>query len=207
MSVIASPRFYLYGWIYDALINSFLKGVRKKIANYIISSNLYPVLDVCCGTGKQCASLNISEDMVMGFDCDFKMMIYASFKYSNIPFICADASDMPFKPQSIKSIIISFSIHDKPCELRQKMLAEAMKLLSPNGKIILVDFVHPWNFVSRLGYSLIYVVEKLAGKEHFRNGRKFLQGGGLEGFLKYYDFKKIISYNLELLCSRLVIVE
>jgi len=207
MSVINSPKFYLYGWVYDMFINLFLKGVRKKISDYIISSNLYPVLDVCCGTGKQCASLNINEYIVLGFDLDFKMMAYASFKYSNIPFICADAYYMPFKPQTVKSIIISFSLHDKTHELRHKMLTETMKLLASNGRIIFIDFVPPWNLPSRIGYNLVYMVEKMAGREHFKNGRKFLHAGGLERFLKCYGLKKILTYNLKLLCSRLIIAE
>lgn len=205
--IIFNSKFYLYGWLYDLLINPFLKGARKRVAKYVTSSKSYPVIDACCGTGRQCYLLARNGQLVLGFDLDFKIVSYASFKYSDLHFICADAYNIPVRPHSFKSIIFSFSIHDKPAEQHYKMLAQARKLLAPQGKLIFIDFVLPWNFFSRLGYLFVYLVEKLAGKEHFHNGRQFLKSGGLEGFLNRSGFEIINSYNLSLLSSKLVVVE
>jgi hypothetical protein len=64
------------------------------------------------------------------------------------------------------------------------MISEAKHLLVPDGKMILLDFEPPWNFRSRLGWVLTTSVERLAGKEHFRNGREFLREGGLRKFME-----------------------
>jgi len=181
--------------------------MKQGIARYISEYDLSPTLDICCGTGRQGYLIEINKQNIIGLDRDLKMVQYAQSKYPSIPFICADAADIPLKNGYFKGIIISYSLHDKPPELRTKMLSEVKRLLAPEGKMILVDFEQPWNRCSRLAGIFTYLIERMAGREHFRNGRLFLKQGGLRAFIKQNGIVEIERYDIELGNSSMVIAQ
>ena len=135
------------------------------------------------------------------------MLQYAKSKYPSIPFICADAAYIPLRNAYFKSIIISYSLHDKPTELHPKMLREVKRLLAPEGKMILLDFEQPWNRISRLAGLFTYLIERMAGREHFRNGRRFLKQGGLKALIKQNRIVEIERHNIELGNSSVVVAK
>jgi len=198
---------YLFGRIYDWSIELILRKMKQGIARYVSEHNLSPTLDICCGTGRQGHLIGINKQNIIGLDRDLKMVQYAQSKYPSIPLICADAADIPLKNGYFKGIIISYSLHDKPPELRTKMLSEAKRLLAPEGKMILVDFEQPWNKWSRLAGIFTYLIERMAGREHFRNGRQFLKQGGLRALIKLNGIVEIERYDIELGNSSMVIAQ
>jgi len=77
--------------------------------------------------------------------------------------------------------------------------------LSPDGKIVFVDFETPWNKKSRMACLYIYGIERLAGKEHFENGRQFLRQGGLSSFMQQHEVEEIDRHNVELAHTGIVV--
>jgi len=199
--------FYFYGRIYDWSIELILRKTKQGISRYISEHNLSPALDICSGTGRQCHLIGINKQKIIGLDRDLKMIQYAKSKYPSIPFICADAADVPLKNRYFNGIVISYSLHDKPPELRSKMLNETKRLLAPEGKMILVDFEQPWNRWSRLAGVYTYLIERMAGREHFRNGRQFLKQGGLKALIKQNGITEIERFDIELGSSSLVLAK
>jgi len=197
--------FYLPGLIYSWPIDFLLKGIKNTVARFIFQLQLYPALDICSGTGKQCHLIGMHNQKIIGLDRDLKMIQYASSKYPHLPFICADAAEIPLKKTCFKGIIISYSLHDKSPELRKKILAEAKRLLASDGKLILVDFEQPWNKLSHLARFFTYLIERMASREHFKNGRQFLKQGGLEPFIKQNGLVEIERLNIPLGCSSIVV--
>ncbi len=197
--------FYFFGRIYDCSIELILRKMKQRIAKYVSECNLSPILDICCGTGRQGHLIGINSQNIIGLDRDRKMVQYAQSKYPSIPFICADAADIPLKDGYFRGIIISYSLHDKPPELRTKMLSEAKRLLASEGKMILVDFEKPWNRWSHLAGIFTYLIERMAGREHFRNGRQFLKQGGLRALIKENGLVEIERHDIELGNSSMVI--
>jgi hypothetical protein len=66
-----------------------------------------------------------------------------------------------------------------------------MRLLKPDGQILLVDF-HPEagrSIKGRLTYYFISTIEFFAGWEHFRNSRDFLSRGGIPKLVKGQGLK------------------
>jgi len=203
-------KFYLFGWLYDRSLELFLSGMKKRIAKYIYQYSLFPALDVCCGTGKQCHLVDErrhDDEIIIGLDLDLRMMRFAVAKYPHLPFICADASHIPLKNMSVKGVIVSYALHDKPPEMRKRMLEETKRLLAPEGKIILLDFEQPWNRRSRAGRFFTYLIERMAGKEHFKNGQQFMKQGGLQSFMKYYGLVEIERHDIEIGNSSIVVAE
>lgn len=200
-------KIILRGLIYDIFIEPLLKSVKEWIARFIIQHDLFPALDICCGTGKQSYLIAKDRQDIFGLDLDFKMIQHASSKYPQIPFFCADAAHIPFQNKSMKAVVISYALHEKPLDLRIKILEEAKRLLSPEGKIIFVDFEKSWNRKSRLASLFISSIERMAGKEHYRNSRQFLKAGGLQALVKTNRLRPTERHAMELASSSIVVAE
>ena len=140
-------------------------------------------------------------------DLDAGMIHYASSKYPHIPFMCADAEHIPVKNSILEGVILSYSLHDKFPETRTKMLEEVRRILNPDGKIVIVDFEYPWNRKSRMASLYIYGIERMAGKDHFRNGRRFLQQGGLRSYLKQNGLEEIARNDVDMAQTSIVVAK
>jgi demethylmenaquinone methyltransferase/2-methoxy-6-polyprenyl-1,4-benzoquinol methylase len=198
---------HLSGRIYDWGLEPILKGIKRRVSRYILKHNLFPVLDLCCGTGTQCNLIDTESRLVSGVDKDIEMVRYASLKYPHILFICADAASLPLRGNSLNGVVLSYAVHDKSLEMRHKILKEIKRLLTPEGKIVIVDFEKPWNKRSRIGGFLTFLIERMAGRAHFRNGRQFLSQGGLRAFLEMNGLVEIERHNFELGNSSIVVAQ
>jgi demethylmenaquinone methyltransferase/2-methoxy-6-polyprenyl-1,4-benzoquinol methylase len=130
-------------------------------------------------------------DQVLGLDLSFGFVRYAAARAPGVPFVCGDAARLPFKDGSVRAVSISFGLHDKSPDFRGAILEEARRALGPNGRLIAVDFENPWDARSRLGALFVRAVERLATREHYRNGRAFLRSGGLRGLLRTKGFVEV----------------
>jgi demethylmenaquinone methyltransferase/2-methoxy-6-polyprenyl-1,4-benzoquinol methylase len=193
---MARGVWYPPGLIYDGFLEPFLHRLRKKVRNLIIKHDLFPVLDLCCGPGAQVRWLAGQGRFSCGLDISLGMLKYAAGRRRDIPFICADAAQIPFRPAAFKGIVISFALHEKPAELRPILLAEAKRLLLPSGRIVLVDFEKPWDKSSRLAYLYVWLIERQAGSDHFHNGRDFFAKGGLRTLLRENQFREVERHDI-----------
>ena len=191
-------QFYLTGRIYDWFIEPLVRKIKEKVSCCFRTHDLFPALDICCGTGTQCQKLGNENPYVCGLDIDQSIVAYASLKYPQRKFICADAIRVPFKDRSFKGILISFSLHDKSSETQEKIIDEALRLLNPEGAIVCVDFENPWSIRSKVGSLFAFMIERIAGHEHFKNNRNFLKKGGLRAFIARHQLIEIERYNIEL---------
>lgn len=187
---------YPPGILYDGFLEPLLRKIRRNIRILILRDRLFPVLDLCCGPGAQVRWLAWQGEISCGLDINLGMLKYAAGRSPNGLFVCADAVQTPFPPASFKAIIVSFALHEKRALIRPRLLTEAKRLLLPNGRIILVDFERPWNIVSRLANFYIWIIERLAGRDHFRNGREFLAKGGLRALLRENGLREVDRHDI-----------
>jgi hypothetical protein len=73
------------------------------------------------------------------------------------------------------------------------VMAEILRVLTPGGKLIVFDYAALQNRGSGLGLTLMGLVEKFAGKEHFRNFVRFTRSGGTIKLLEPFPVKTIES--------------
>jgi len=184
-------RLYLSGRLYDLLIEPLVGNIRRYIERTVAENDLSPVLDICCGTGTQSHILKAGGNQVFGLDISMKAVRYAVWKNPHVAVICADAKRIPFKPAFFKSIVLSFSLHDKSPNIRFSIVEEAKRMLAPEGRIIFVDFESPRDKRSRWGSVPIRLIERAAGREHFRNYRDFLCQGGLRSLLSKHRLVEV----------------
>ena len=71
-----------------------------------------------------------------------------------------DATDIQLDDESYDQVVLFFLLHETPEGLREKTLSEALRLLKPGGKLVIVDYHKPaaWN---PLRYTLFPVIFKL----------------------------------------------
>lgn len=185
------------GWIYDAAFNTLLRGPRRRIARELAETRSSPALDVCCGTGSQSGEISRAGVAAVGLDLDFGILKYALARRSGVSFVCGDATSLPFRTGAFGSVVITLALHDKRPDARSMILGEARRVLAAEGRLIIMDFEVPWSPKARLASFLISLVERLAGREHFRNGREFLSRGGLKGFLLEHGLRTLSQRTIE----------
>jgi demethylmenaquinone methyltransferase/2-methoxy-6-polyprenyl-1,4-benzoquinol methylase len=195
---VRRPKGYwhLPGLVYDLAFKIMLRGVRRRVARTVEREGLYPWLDVCSGTGDQLQAWT-PGNLAIGLDLHFGFVKYAAGRAQGVPFVCGDAARMPFKDGSARAVSISFGLHDKHAELRKSILNEARRALAPDGRLIVIDFERPWSVRSRAGAFFAQAIERLAPREHYRNGREFLRSGGLRALLGDNGFIEVERRDVE----------
>jgi len=136
---------------YDFL-NHFLScGVdivwRNKFIKSLNFSNHDKVLDVATGTGDVAFAIRKKyKTEIIGLDLSVNMLEKAKqkskkYKIDDISFIEGDAECLPFDDNTFDKLVISYGLRNLGnCE---KGLSEFYRVLKPNGKIGILEFLHP----------------------------------------------------------------
>ncbi|MFW5818449.1 MAG: class I SAM-dependent methyltransferase [Desulfovermiculus sp.] len=193
--------------LYDPVLQPFMSQMRWETARLCISRGLRSVLDIGCGTGRQCIILHRHGLQVTGMDSSSAMLEVARSKSPpGISYICAQATALSLPDNLFDAVNFSFSLHENPPHIIQSMLREARRVLKPQGMLLIADYLVPKclsQFCSHMG---IAVIERLAGREHFRNYRHFLAAGGVEGLAGHISGRTIAACRPLLLMSAAVLL-
>ncbi|MCK5536346.1 MAG: class I SAM-dependent methyltransferase [Bacteroidales bacterium] len=172
---------------YDSLLFLALHRLRKQILKEVKSLKPEKLIDLCCGTGNQLKILHRKGiKNTYGVDISEDMLAVAA-KGSGANCKLEDATATSYQENEFDVAIISFALHEKPFEVAQGIVAEALRLVKEGGKIIIVDYVFD-NSAKPLGKKAVTFIEQNAGDEHYANFMAFNNYGGLA---KLIDDKKI----------------
>lgn len=183
MEEVTPKRQWYDGWFYALFLDSKESRMRRKMLKIIEPEST--VIDIGCGTGGFVLKLAEKCEMVVGVDMSEKMIKVANKrkvreKVENVHFHLANAKTLSqvFK-EKFDYAAISFFIHEINEADRVEVLKEAQKIAK---NLVIYDYRTP------LPYNIfglnIRLVEFLAGLDHHRNFRKFIQNGGLQPLLK-----------------------
>ena len=166
---------------YDPLLYPFLHPIRSEVASTLISWGAFDkkILDLCCGTGNQLKILseNGFRDLY-GVDISPAMTEVAEKNHSSLHIYTEDAVHTGFDSARFDIILISFGIHEKDDETGRALLNEAYRLLKKDGFLVIVDY----EFVPGIKpftRFVLFFIERMAGRYHFRNFRDYLEKNGL----------------------------
>ena len=174
---------------YDLLLSPFLADIRRHIAAIVKESSPKKILDVCCGTGDQLRILKEEGFNVMGIDLSDAMLKIAAKGADPPDCRLQDAANMNFPDNAFDFAIITLALHEMPWANAEKILVEVHRVLSPGGKLLIVDY----DLSERSGGSarrIIRLIEFIAGGDHYRNFKYYNSRGGLE---KLVDKKRFVS--------------
>ncbi len=166
------------GFFYSTFIDPVLRSLREKVAAHVSCGE--SVIDIACGTGAQVFKLSEKVKRSVGADLSESMIAYARKEgeirgVTNADFVVVDVTDLSqFAENEFDVAVLSLALHQFDSEIYPNVLSE-MKRISQ--RIIIVDYTVPLpkNIAGITGKTIEY----LAGREHFRNFRKYYHLGGL----------------------------
>jgi len=172
---------------YDRCLTPLLKELRTDISTYINHRGYRRVIDICCGTGDQLKQLQNSADELVGIDNSVSMLARARRNCADsVALHLADAEQVEFPEGHFDCGIISFSLHEKHESLRDIIFSRSRRLIRQGGSLIVTDYSAVFSGAkgTLLGNLIIPVIERFAGKDHYRNYLSWMRRGGLEKFLR-----------------------
>jgi ubiquinone/menaquinone biosynthesis C-methylase UbiE len=173
--------FSLNGYLYQVAADPLISRLHTSVLPLIEPS--HRVLDVACGTG--CLSLSIAKRAmhVTGIDLSEDMIITArraarKHGVKNTLFELRDASDLScYRDKEFDISVTSMAVHQFKADLAVRILKE-MKRISET--VVVVDYN---SFMPKgPSGSAALGIEWLAGGEHARNFRIFMERGGIRYF-------------------------
>lgn len=174
--------------VYDFLLFPFLHNIRKRTAKIVAELNPKSLIDICCGTGNQLKYLNQTNIKLTGIDLSEQMIKQSK----NIKCYVQDARKIEFPENTFDLAIIQLALHEKPYEDQIKIIDETHRIIKPNGNLLIVDYEisKQTNLSSKF---IIYFIEYIAGKDHFKNFIQFHKNNCTENIIdtnKFHLMKK-----------------
>ena len=177
--------------IYDPIFYLALKPIRIAVMNELLKYKEKIILDLCCGTGNQIKLLSKHGFRnLYCLDISDSMLEIAKRSDSSIKIYNEDATKTNFDNASFDVVIISFAIHEKDRNTQQALINEAYRIIKKDGFMLVVDYVFD-NKTTKFGKILISIIERIAGGEHYRNFKNYIQNKGLSSLIKKDKFKLI----------------
>jgi len=147
---------------YDFL-NDLLSLGRTKAWRKIATATINPrpgikILDIAAGTGSSSRPLADAGAQVIPLDFSKGMLAAGKKRHPDLNFTFGDALNLPFKDDEFEITTISFGLRNTtntPAALR-----EALRVTKPGGRIVIVEFSQPTNFIFRTIY-LRYLMRAL----------------------------------------------
>ncbi len=151
---------------YDRGIKLLTLGRVRQMHDQMVEQYIRPgvrVLDVGCGTGDLSVRMAQAGATVVGIDLSPQMLGAASSKViahqlqGKVSLQILDAALAPdeFPAHSFDLIVASLSFSEMSPEARRYLLGRLPALLSPGGRLVVIDETRPPGFFSRLGYALL----------------------------------------------------
>jgi ubiquinone/menaquinone biosynthesis C-methylase UbiE len=113
------------------------------------------VVDLCCGTGSSAFRLAGAGARVFGVDFSLGMLEQARRKSPGTAgphWLQADVRALPLPPASADRVTCSYAMYELPGDVRHEALREALRILRPGGKFVLMEHLPPRGTVARLLY-------------------------------------------------------
>lgn len=141
---------------YDFLNHFLSVGIdhiwRRKALRIASPQQGIKILDVACGTGDLTfEALKYKPQNLTGIDLSENMLAIAHQKYSQknssipVSFECGDCEQLPFPDNSFGLVMAAFGVRN--FENLEKGLAEMVRVLEPDGKLMILEFSKPRNII------------------------------------------------------------
>lgn len=139
------------------------------------------VLDVGCGTGAHLETYVESGAECFGLDASPAMLAQAAVRLGDgAELELGNATDLPHKDSSFDFVFASLFLHELDTQTRTASLSEIARVTKPEGRVLIIDYragsLRAKGYVTR---SLSTVAERVAGRNHYRNWRSYLNSGGI----------------------------
>jgi ubiquinone/menaquinone biosynthesis C-methylase UbiE len=154
----------IYWWAYvhpwavrvferEWLVNLILLGNYARLRDAALAEIGHPaggrVLQVACVYGNLTVRLNEQIAADGALDVIDVMPIQLRNLHSKLPagakarLLHSDSTALEFADRSYDQVLVFFLLHEQPLAVRRRTFAEAMRVVKPGGKVVLVDYHRP----------------------------------------------------------------
>lgn len=190
----------IYGLLDVVYFRDNDKNPRKAVNDLIEDGK--SVLDICTGTAVGAITVSKAKPhtKIVGVDLSKEMLSIARLNIKkhnihNIKLGRMDATKTKFQDNTFDVIIMSLVLHEMPPKLASAMLKEAKRLLKEDGKIIVVEWEPPKNFIQKILFLPIPLLEPKSYHSFVKvDVEKYFAGFGLHiDRLMHCDYTKVIA--------------
>ena len=185
------------GWFYDKIIAPNQDKLFEQIKNYIDADSV--LIDVGCGTGRLAFTFADKCKSVLGIDLskpniDRAIRTLNKRNRANISFFHGNVNELNHNGKKhFDYAVLTYVIHEVNEDERTSLLKDIIQIAN---KLIIADYVVP----KPQGFEgwLSCAIEFMAGEEHYKNYKSYMQNGGIydlaeKAGLKIIDEKKTQS--------------
>lgn len=170
-----------------------MRPLRSYVHEFVGMKQGSRALDVCCGTGDQALYYSSKGMIATGIDADPCMIGAARAKscklgLTDISFHTASAQHLPFPDSVFDCASISAAIHENERSDIDRIISEMTRVVKTDGALVLVDYKVP--LPRLLSAYLSFVLEYLAGRDHWGCFRDYINQGGLDGILERHGLQE-----------------
>lgn len=185
--------------LYDKVISWTMpeRKFRSKLIKYLNPQQDEKILEFGFGSGQNIINALQFEDKAQytGLDIDPKIKTIARKKLQQLnllKFVRLDlynGNGFPYPDNSFDKIFSCLVFHQLTTADKKSALAEILRVLRPNGTLLICDWGKPLNILSSLGF---YLVQLLDGFKSTMDNRK----GKIPEYLKIAGFKKVQQFDM-----------
>jgi len=134
---------------YSTLIDPLLQDIRIYTTELLGKKEARQVLDICCGTGDQVFHYGRKGMIATGIDQNPSMISQAEknrhkHTSSDISFLSANATDLPFDDGYFDGASISLGLHEMNRAEQDEAISETKRAVKKGGTLIFIDFQVPF---------------------------------------------------------------
>lgn len=183
-----TKTFRFYARFYDVIewFMPMLKNNPRLMLAVAIPADAEVVLDACTGNGAVLAAIASSHPntAVYGLDLSPDMLGLAQRRIArkrlaNVQVYTGDCTKMPFSEGIFDFVTGSYGLHEMPADVRRAAVCEAFRVLKDGGRLLVIDWDEPHNWLQKLGAPLRRAIEPDWIPEIFGDGlcRLFEEAG------------------------------
>jgi demethylmenaquinone methyltransferase/2-methoxy-6-polyprenyl-1,4-benzoquinol methylase len=124
---------------------------RAVVTEVISATAGQRVLDLAAGTGTSSAPLTAGGAVVVPADFSLGMLRQGRRQQPQLPFVAADALQLPFADDVFDVVTISFGLRNVTG--LQAALTEMLRVTVPGGRVVICEFSTPTNRLFRTMYQ------------------------------------------------------
>jgi demethylmenaquinone methyltransferase/2-methoxy-6-polyprenyl-1,4-benzoquinol methylase len=130
-----------YDLMNDLMTGGLQRAWRRELERSIAPGPGQRILDLAAGTGTSSRRLADSGALVIPADLSFNMLAEGRKRQPDLPFVNADALQLPFADDTFDAVTISYGLRN--VEDTAAALSEMRRVTAPGGKIVIAEFSTP----------------------------------------------------------------